>query len=779
MADLTDNQVLLRLVIKGMDPAEVQALADETYGQLKTDAAQHIDALTAAYKAASDAQARIAKDSADTRAQADSDAADEKIDAETKALDAVTKLMRQQEIEANKARGAWHGIMEDLENITTVARGAFDVMAGGFDRLKELGESIATTTNIYGALKGSIDEMRESTEGEVADIDLIEAKNRGFQESLHLTDQQYGAVAAAAHDFAKVLGVDTKEALDKLVTGLATGRVRTLEMVGVTVNADDANKAYAESIGKTVDALTDHDKKNAILQESLRAIDRKVVETGGTYKTFAQDYEQTMATIKNVTSDALVSMGHLVVSFMEHWERIPDNFRIIIAKIKDLFPGQSGNADAAMADAIADQSARELASVNAAKAAADAAKARLADPTGAAYKDATTDFGTNAVSGPKKKDDHGKLFDDTINKFGKSQGSAYGAQNPDDDLESKAGLASQAGDNGTQTLDEYTKALDAANDAAEKNFVTLEKGKGVTVDLAAAYGKMAASLGLTADALDHDEKMQALQNEAMVQADKLAVEAKKKADERRKEIKATKDKAGFMGVFLWGTDGPDQTYKEMDAFQQKLVDTMGGVSSTLTGEAEKMSGAIGKSLGASISGAAGAKVALQQQAHDALVALSEQAAGKAVWEGAEALASLAVGNFPGAALHGAAAAAYGAVAVAAGVGARAVGTPSAPTQQQQWTDQYNTAQQKKAFDSTLSGGTGSSGLSSSSSGGSFTGSSASSSSSTTTNTSNAPVTINMSVMPGGEADAGRAVMRALQALQSQTGVSVQPLIASG
>ncbi len=751
MSDPTDSQVLLRLVIRGMSPDEVQRLAQQTYGQLKTEAAQHIDALTKYYQQSQASQDQAARDSAD-----------EKIKAETKALDAVTKLMRQQEIEANRARGAWHGVMEDLENITTVAEGAWKVMEGGFERFKSLGEDIAKTTNIYESLKGSIDDMRKATEGEVADIDLIEAKNRGFQESLRLTDHQYGEVAAAAHNFAKTLGVDTKEALDKLIQGLATGRVRTLEMVGVTVNADQANKEYAKSIGKTVDQLTDHDKKNAILQESLRAMDRKIVESGGTIRTFASEEEQLVARLTNMFHEGELALGRFVVNIVDDFTiHVPNAFKVAVAAAEDALHAIEhpidtirGRASSANLDATVAQIAQQYRDrANASnQEAVEAAKARLADPN--AYAGASTGFGTDQVKGGRKSDD-GKTYDALIAKLGKEQGAGANPQSQDEALDLKAMLTPQAGDNGTQTLDEYVKAAEAANAADEKRYITMEKVKGLAVDSAVAYQKLATSLGIETEQLTHEEKMQALQNEAMIQADKLAVEAKKKADARRAELKSTQDKAGFMGIFLWGTGGPDETYREMDEFEQRLVDTMGSVSNSLKAESEKMANAVGKSIGASIAGADAGSKSIKQQTHDALVALAEQAAGKAVWEGAEALASAAVGNEEGAGLHLAASAAYAGVAVTAGLSARAIG---------------NTPAAKSA-----AGAGSSSGLSQSSSNSFGSGSRSSPTSADVA----APVTINMTVLPGGEAEAGRSVVRALTALQNQTGQSVQPLLASG
>jgi hypothetical protein len=162
---------------------------------------------------------------------------------------------------------------------------------------------------------------------------------------------------------------------------------------------------------------------------------------------------------------------------------------------------------------------------------------------------------------------------------------------------------------------------------------------------------------------------------------------------------------------------------------------------------------MGKSVAASIAGATGNQKSIKQITYDTLLGLSEQAAGKAVWEGAEALASAALYDYDAAAKHGAAALAFGALAVTSGLGARAIGAPSASSSSRPTSGMAT----QSSGPQTLVG---------------------SGSSSSVTQQQNGPVTINLSVMPGGEPEAGRAVMRALQALQNQTGQSVQPLIAS-
>lgn len=745
-SDLTDNQVLLRLIIRGMDPAEVAALAQETYGQLKTEAAQHIDALTDYYKQSVAAQARIAKDSTDQQAQADKDAIDEKIAGETRALDAVTKLMRQQEIEANKARGAWHGIMEDLENITTVATGAFKIMSEGFERLKAGAEEIIKDTNIYNSLTGSIDEMRIATDGAVANIDLISAKNRGLEKDLKLTDSEFGVVAAAAAKYAHAIGIDAKDALDQMIDGMATGRTKMLQHAGIIIDVADANQKWADKMGTTVDSMTAQDKLVALQTEALEKMKSKMDEIGEEPDTLAQRFERGFVRIRNAITDTAATIGNLNVgAFLD-----PAG---AYAQSRENLNKQAANTKKA-AESQWDKEHADFEANN--------ATGQPDYVPGIPNNDAMNDARGKMKIGSKRLDDAaaaraqaGQPYDNLISTLGGKAPSSTQGLDPDEDLQTKA-ASSQIDVGG---LDEYVKASEAANAADEAHLVTMQKVKGLSVDTAVAYQKLAQQIGVETDALTHEEKMQAISNEAQVQFAALQKKLQKEADTRRAELKSTKDKAGFLSIFLWGTEGPSQTYKEMDEFAQHTVDTMGQMSALVGSAAQQLSGAIGKSLAATIEGAAGHKKSMQEMTHDALDAIATQALIKAVWEAAEGVASIAMYNFPGAALHFAAAAAYGAVGIAAGIGARAVGTPAAAA-----------APAASPSSSKPAGG-----LATSQSGNQGSGSSSGSGSSQQA----APVTINMTVMPGGEAESGRSIVRALTALQAQTGQSVQPLIASG
>jgi hypothetical protein len=666
MADKDD--ILLKLVVRGMDPAEVKRLADQTYGQLKTEAARHIDALTALHR---------------ERAQAMDDATkkrvDEQIRAETKATDAIAKLMRQQEIEVNRVRNAWGRALEHMENITVVASGAWAAISGGAGRIKAAGDEIDRLTNIYGSLKGSIDTMREATAGEVADIDLITTKNRAFAKDLQLTDQQFGMVAAAADAFADSLALNTKDALDKIIDGLATGEATMLKNAGVVIDAQKAQEDFARSLGTTADKLSDTGKKTAVAEAALRAMDKGVAESGGSAKNFAHEWETTMAKLQNVYDKVFLAIGKKIVEFMRYWTvEVPHGIEIAVAKIKDILPGQDGNAQAAIESYLRDRDAANAADTRMAEAAAK----RLAG-NGDAYKIAMSDSARGAAI---KQGGGSQEKRETLEDIAKRMPTSFGQDNED-----------------------------------------------ITELLAAQ------TVGKAGDI----EAWIAQQEEAVARAE----EAQRRFTEQYDQgLEETANRGGWIGALMWGPDGPDQLYEQMDKLSQYTTDSMGTMSNMISGAAKAMTNAIGKSLAASISGAEAQKKSLKMITHETLAALSEQAIVRALFETADGIANLAKYHYAEAALNFGAAAAFGAVGVAAGLGARATGSAAASGASSSYSSSGMSSSRPSQFGS---GGVRDSGDAEAGEPRSYV--------------------FNMTVMPGGEAEAGRSVIKAIEAVEAKDG----------
>jgi hypothetical protein len=69
------------------------------------------------------------------------------------------------------------------------------------------------------------------------------------------------------------MGISATQAFNDIVTGLGRMSPLILDNLGITVDLEATMKRYAETLGKTSDALTDTERKqalvNAVIESSL------------------------------------------------------------------------------------------------------------------------------------------------------------------------------------------------------------------------------------------------------------------------------------------------------------------------------------------------------------------------------------------------------------------------------------------------------------------------------------------------------------------------------
>lgn len=671
----TEDQILLKLVIKGMDPSEVSALAQSTQGELNAKIKTYLDQLVVLHKAANEATTKDAKA-----------AAQDQIDIIEKQVDAVGKVGRAHEIAANRASSEWRRTAEDLENITTVARGVIDVMSEGWEKFKKYGEEIAKDAEVYKGLHGSIEQMREATHGTVSDIDLISAKNRGYQKELQLTDEQYGTLAAAAKQYASVTGTDVKEALDKLVDGMATGRLKMLAHVGVMIDAKKAAEEFAEAHQLIADKLTDEEKLLSVQEAAMRKMTEKTKEFGEEATTVADVIKMAFAKARNAITGTAAAIGNIKLSATEYSPAELERLKAM--------PVPLGGRNAAYEDAVR----------------------------------------TNAAAAAARNAQRNAAIDKTYDEnFGDENGLNTGSQQ--EQMNALAGRYAGTTEAERSKLKPKKEPDTYDLSGAFDNYSPYGKQVGGEERLAKEAALKAGMTGENPDFVDE---------KAMDQATGAFVKHKEEMQRLVDDVN-TKTGGGFFTALLFGPNGPDQAYKHMDEFTRSQVDSMGMVSAA----GKKMTDALGANLAASIAGDKQHAASARQITHDVLESMAAQAIGRALMETAEGVASLAMYNFPAAALHFESAALFGAIGVGAGLGARAVGQ-----------------------DAAASSGNG---TASSSGGGGFT-SGPRSGSGGGTGQNAAPITINISnVLPGSEAQVGREVAKALSAYTRESGSSITDL----
>src|SRR3990167_7574787 len=81
-------------------------------------------------------------------------------------------------------------------------------------------------------------------------------------------------------------------AMESLSTGIKRQSVRWVDNLNIIVRSGAANEAYAQSIGKNVDQLTEEDKQMAYLNAVLAAHDTLLNQVGGSIDSNTDKYQK-------------------------------------------------------------------------------------------------------------------------------------------------------------------------------------------------------------------------------------------------------------------------------------------------------------------------------------------------------------------------------------------------------------------------------------------------------------------------------------------------------
>jgi hypothetical protein len=736
-----ENEVLLKLVAKGMNPAEAQRIASQTHQALEAELRASMGRQVAAHRAAADATTKEAKKAAEAQ-----------IRETTKATQALTVAFRQVEAEAKKAAAStsvsWRRTMEDLENFTVVAMGAFTVMKGGFERFKALGEEVIRTTNIFSSLKGSIDEARAAVEGTISDMDLIIGKNQLMESGLEISDKQFADVAFAADRYADAVGISASDALTKMTAGLAAGNEKMLKKINILIDSKKAEQDYGVEIGKTVEMMTEEEKRAGFVAEALKRIGEQAKKVNDIEPTFASNLETGFVHAENAWDRLMAKIGGSKGQTLadQDLEQV-DSY--------DYTPAAEARRDRNR-KILAARRRREQIEAEAFRQRMDSAgaEAGLLGMGGAIESAQDPYIADRLAEGSKKSilSSEKKAVDDRYDlllDYERDAKLRFDAEllkivgKPiEGEAEADLTRADRAFAGGNFSREAYTKGMQESKAAANQRTVALGT-KGFDTDAyAKAMGEAAqAQASLEARMQETKERAGGGLLASLLFGDGGVEKTYELIDGAFVEKEG--EGGGLLGRMLFGPGGPEKTYAQMDQFERSVIDSLGLLSDAGQGMAD----AFGQAFASAVQGEKGFKAAMAENARAVLKSLVAQAASQAIMQTALGLANLAIGNFAAAGLNFSSAATFGAVAGVSAVGLAALGpSPSKggrPTESRSQT--FATAPTRSSNDN--GGG-------------------------------RSPIIINVTVNPGGEAEAGRAVLKALEAYKAQSGRDIVQVLSA-
>jgi|GEM_PF-6939641 len=221
-------------------------------------------------------------------------------------LHGLRKGMREAE---GESRSLWARIGDIAENALGFLTG--NVLTKGFDAMLNVAHEIGATMlseaprveqlrtsfeNLTASAGVSADEvlasMRRAANGMVTDAALMESYNNAMLLVGESMADKFPDLLRIAQASAAATGQDVGFMLDSLVKGIGRGAPMILDNLGLTINLAEANKAYAQSLGITVEEMTKAQQQEALLNAVLDAgnvfVERLGDNTGGTAASLAQ-----------------------------------------------------------------------------------------------------------------------------------------------------------------------------------------------------------------------------------------------------------------------------------------------------------------------------------------------------------------------------------------------------------------------------------------------------------------------------------------------------------
>ena len=115
-----------------------------------------------------------------------------------------------------------------------------------------------------------LDAMNKAAHGTVSESQTILSANRALVSGVADSAEEFGQIMEIARATGQAFGFSTEDAFTRIVSAVSKLEPELLDELGVTMRLDDVFRAYAATLGKTSDELTQTERRQAMLEEVIR-----------------------------------------------------------------------------------------------------------------------------------------------------------------------------------------------------------------------------------------------------------------------------------------------------------------------------------------------------------------------------------------------------------------------------------------------------------------------------------------------------------------------------
>ena len=223
-----------------------------------------------------------------------------KVDSMNKSIDKTNKSTAKAEKSSLDFRKVMVGLGAAVGVATVALVGMKKVLDFGREGalITQTGESFDFLIKKIGASTSLLEELTAASRGTISEMELMTSTatllaGAGDDLALSLADAtpQLLEIAKAANKLNPSLG-STAFLYQSIATGVKRAQPLILDNLGITIKVGEANKAFAKSIGKTVEELTAEEKAMAILAGTLKAGDNLIQQVGGSTDSLTDSFDR-------------------------------------------------------------------------------------------------------------------------------------------------------------------------------------------------------------------------------------------------------------------------------------------------------------------------------------------------------------------------------------------------------------------------------------------------------------------------------------------------------
>lgn len=174
--------------------------------------------------------------------------------------------------------------------------------------IRQTADAFDSVTDSAGGLYSVLPKLREASNGTISDMELmsstmtlLQGTSGDLNASLLDSADDILRIAKAASELNPAMG-DTNFQYQSLMTAAKRGSKLLADNAGILVGVGTANKKYAESIGKTVDQLTEEEKQIAFVNEMLFQGEKLVNQAEKANANYTDTWDKLTTAIKNNTN---------------------------------------------------------------------------------------------------------------------------------------------------------------------------------------------------------------------------------------------------------------------------------------------------------------------------------------------------------------------------------------------------------------------------------------------------------------------------------------------